>query len=106
VLGTFFLVLVAVGGGMVNARFGGSAVPYRALVVAPALMVAAFILPTGDPLTLLVKALPAGVDQTARWANGLAGSPQRPPRAPRERRCRKHQPSGDLALAGAGTLAS
>ena len=43
-LGTFFLVLVAVGGGMVNARFGGSAVPYTALVVAPALMVAAIIL--------------------------------------------------------------
>ena len=32
VLGTFFLVLVAVGGGMVNARFGGHAVPYTALV--------------------------------------------------------------------------
>jgi aquaporin Z len=43
-LGTFFLVLVAVGGGMVNARFGGSAVPYTARVVAPALMVAAVIL--------------------------------------------------------------
>ena len=43
-LGTFFLVLVAVGGGMVSARFGGSAVPYTALVVAPALMVAAIIL--------------------------------------------------------------
>jgi aquaporin Z len=43
-LGTFFLVLVAVGGGMVNARFGGQAVPYGALVVAPALMVAAIIL--------------------------------------------------------------
>jgi aquaporin Z len=43
-LGTFFLVLVAVGGGMVNARFGGSAVPYGALVVAPALMVVAIIL--------------------------------------------------------------
>jgi aquaporin Z len=43
-LGTFFLVLVAVGGGMVNARFGGSAVPYTARVVAPALMVAAIIL--------------------------------------------------------------
>ena len=27
-LGTFFLVLVAVGGGMVSARFGGNAVPY------------------------------------------------------------------------------
>jgi aquaporin Z len=44
VLGTFLLVLVAVGGGMVNARFGGNAVPYTARVVAPALMVAAIIL--------------------------------------------------------------
>jgi aquaporin Z len=44
VLGTFFLVLVAVGGGMVNARFGGHAVPYSARVVAPALMVMAVIL--------------------------------------------------------------
>src|SRR5499427_4789333 len=44
VLGTFFLVLVAVGGGMVNARFGGNAVPYTAKVVAPALMVGAIIL--------------------------------------------------------------
>ena len=43
-LGTFFLVLVAVGGGMVNARFGGQAVPYSARVVAPALMVMATIL--------------------------------------------------------------
>src|SRR5437764_1016407 len=43
-LGTFFLVLVAVGGGMVSARFGGNAVPYGARVVAPALMVAAIIL--------------------------------------------------------------
>jgi aquaporin Z len=43
-LGTFFLVLVAVGGGMVSARFGGSAVPYTAKVVAPALMVASIIL--------------------------------------------------------------
>src|SRR5690242_19307068 len=42
-LGTFFLVLVAVGGGMVSARFGGNAVPYGAKVVAPALMVAAII---------------------------------------------------------------
>ena len=43
-LGTFFLVLVAVGGGMVNARFGGHAVPYGAQVVSPGLMVAAIIL--------------------------------------------------------------
>jgi aquaporin Z len=44
VLGTFFLVLAAVGGGMVNARFGGDAVPAAARVVAPALMVMAVIL--------------------------------------------------------------
>src|SRR5690349_23628646 len=43
-LGTFFLVLVAVGGGMVSAHFGGDAVPYGAKVVSPALMVAAIIL--------------------------------------------------------------
>ncbi|HEX6454714.1 MAG TPA: MIP/aquaporin family protein [Trebonia sp.] len=43
-LGTFLLVLVAVGGGMVNARFGGKAVPPDAQVVAPALMVTAIIL--------------------------------------------------------------
>jgi len=43
-LGTFFLVLVAAGGGMVNARFGGHAIPVPALVVAPALMVTAIIL--------------------------------------------------------------
>jgi aquaporin Z len=43
-LGTFFLVLVAVGADMVNARFGGGAVPYSARVVAPALMVVAIIL--------------------------------------------------------------
>jgi len=44
VLGTFFLVLVAAGGGMVNARFGGHAIAAAALVVAPALMVMAIIL--------------------------------------------------------------
>lgn len=44
VLGTFLLVFVAVGGGMVNARFGGTVVPYGARVVSPALMVAAIIL--------------------------------------------------------------
>jgi len=43
-LGTFFLVLVAVGAGMVNARFGGGAVSAGARVVAPGLMVAAVIL--------------------------------------------------------------
>jgi aquaporin Z len=43
-LGTFFLVLVAAGGGMVNARFGGHVMSRAGLVVAPALMVMAIIL--------------------------------------------------------------
>ncbi len=42
--GTFLLVTVAVGAGMVNARFGGDAVPEPARVVAPGLMVMAIIL--------------------------------------------------------------
>ena len=47
-LGTFFLVLVAVGGAMVNARFGGHAVGAAAQEVAPGLMVAAIILFMGS----------------------------------------------------------
>ena len=43
-LGTFFLVLVAAGAGLVNARFGGHAIGVPAQVVAPGLMVAAVIL--------------------------------------------------------------
>src|SRR5258708_39645961 len=43
-LGTFLLVLVAAGGGMVNARFGGHVVPADARVVAPGLMVLAVIM--------------------------------------------------------------
>ena len=43
-LGTFFLVLVAVGGGMVNARFGGNVLPLTAQVTAPGLMVGSIIL--------------------------------------------------------------
>src|ERR1022692_4985282 len=42
--GTFLLVLVAVGGPMVNARFGGHSISSSALVVAPGLMVLAIIL--------------------------------------------------------------
>jgi len=47
-LGTFFLVLVAVGGGMVRARFGDDAISQAALVTAPALMVGAVILSMGS----------------------------------------------------------
>jgi aquaporin Z len=46
-LGTFFLVLVAAGAGMVNARFGGNAVSTGAIVTAPGLMVGAIILAMG-----------------------------------------------------------
>jgi aquaporin Z len=46
VIGTFFLVLVAAGAGVVNASTGGS-VGRTASVVAPALMVMAIILATG-----------------------------------------------------------
>ena len=43
-LGTFMLVFVAAGGSIVNARFGGSAIPQFIQVVAPALMVMSIIL--------------------------------------------------------------
>lgn len=46
-LGTFMLVFVAAGGSLVNARFGGHAVPATARVVAPALMVTSVILSMG-----------------------------------------------------------
>jgi aquaporin Z len=48
VFGTFLLVLVAVGGGMVNARFGGDVIPLAAQVTAPGLMVGAVILFMGS----------------------------------------------------------
>lgn len=43
-LGTFFLVTVAVGGGMVAARFGAAEVPVPVRAVSPGLMVTAIIL--------------------------------------------------------------
>jgi aquaporin Z len=46
-LGTFFLVLVAVSGALVDARFGNDIVPLAAQVTAPGLMVAAIILSMG-----------------------------------------------------------
>jgi aquaporin Z len=47
-LGTFFLVLVAVGAGMVNAKFGGHVIGSAAIVTAPGLMVGAIILFMGS----------------------------------------------------------
>ncbi len=46
-LGTFFLVLVAVAGPMVDVRFGGHVISLSAQVAAPGLMVAAIILSMG-----------------------------------------------------------
>ena len=46
-LGTFFLVLVAVAGPMVNVRFGGGVISLSAQVAAPGLMVGAVILSMG-----------------------------------------------------------
>ncbi len=46
-LGTFFLVLVAVAGPMINVRFGGDVIPLSAQVAAPGLMVGAIILSMG-----------------------------------------------------------
>jgi aquaporin Z len=46
-LGTFFLVLVAVAGPMINVRFGGHVIPLSAQVAAPGLMVGAIILSMG-----------------------------------------------------------
>jgi aquaporin Z len=43
-LGTFMLVFVAAGGGIVNARFGGSSIPQFILVTAPGMMVLSIIL--------------------------------------------------------------
>ncbi len=46
-LGTFFLVFVAMAGPLVDARFGGNAIPLAAQVAAPGLMVGAVILSMG-----------------------------------------------------------
>jgi aquaporin Z len=46
-LGTFFLVLAAVAGPMINVRFGGHVIPLAAQVAAPGLMVGAVILSMG-----------------------------------------------------------
>jgi hypothetical protein len=71
-LGTFFLVLVAVGGGMVSARFGGNAVPYGANVVAPALMVAA-IIPAALATRLLDRLRSRGFEQWRVGEHGFQG---------------------------------
>src|SRR4051794_7438920 len=92
---------------VIQPRFVGDSVGLAMTTTFVALVFWAWLLgPIGAllaiPLTLLVKALLVDVDPTARWATALAGSLERPPRAPREHRRRRHAPSGDLAAAGAG----
>jgi len=95
---------------VIQPRFVGDSVGLAMTTTFVALVFWAWLLgPIGAllaiPLTLLVKALLVDVDPTARWATALAGSLERPPRAPREHRRRRHAPSGDLAAAGAGNPA-
>ena len=87
-LGTFFLVLVAVGGGMVSARFGGNAVPYGAKVVAPALMVAAIILFMGTVSGAhLNPAVSVAFAARGDSAQSRTGSPESTARSSRLRMC-------------------
>jgi AI-2 transport protein TqsA len=96
---------------LIQPRFVGDSVGLAMTTTFVALVFWAWLLgPIGAllaiPLTLLVKALLVDVDPTARWAVALAGSLERPPRAPRGHRRRGHEQSADVAAAGAGTPAS
>ena len=60
------------------------------------------------PLTLLMKALLVDVDPTARWANALAGSLERPAREPRRKRhapAETPAPAEDVVPPGAAVKA-
>jgi AI-2 transport protein TqsA len=96
---------------LIQPRFVGDSVGLAMTTTFVALVFWAWLLgPIGAllaiPLTLLVKALLVDVDPTARWAVALAGSLERVPRAPRGHRHRGHEPTVDVAAAGAGTPAS
>ena len=86
VLGTFFLVLVVVGGGMVNARFGGTAVPYTARVVAPALIAVGIAWILRGPGGGRSGTQAAEGTLASRWRPGRIGRPEpapdQPPRPP------------------------
>ena len=89
---------------VIQPRFVGDSVGLAMTTTFVALVFWAWLLgPIGAllaiPLTLLMKALLVDVDPTARWANALAGSLERPPREPRRKR---HAPADD---AGAPTVA-
>jgi len=76
---------------VIQPRFVGDSVGLAMTTTFVALVFWAWLLgPVGAllaiPLTLLVKALLVDVDPTARWANALAGSLERPPRESRRAR--------------------
>ena len=82
---------------LIQPRFVGDSVGLAMTTTFVALVFWAWLLgPIGAllaiPLTLLMKALLVDVDPTARWANALAGSLERPPREPRRKR---HAPPAD-----------
>lgn len=86
---------------IIQPRFVGDSVGLAMTTTFVALVFWAWLLgPIGAllaiPLTLLMKALLVDVDPTARWANALAGSLERPPREPRRKR---HAPEDDPAPA-------
>ena len=73
---------------VIQPRFVGDSVGLAMTTTFVALVFWAWLLgPIGAllaiPMTLLMKALLVDVDPTARWANALAGSLERPPREPR-----------------------
>jgi predicted PurR-regulated permease PerM len=87
---------------LIQPRFVGDSVGLAMTTTFVALVFWAWLLgPIGAllaiPLTLLMKALLVDVDPTARWANALAGSLERPPREPRRKR---HAPAADPAPPG------
>jgi predicted PurR-regulated permease PerM len=86
---------------VIQPRFVGDSVGLAMTTTFVALVFWAWLLgPIGAllaiPMTLLMKALLVDVDPTARWANALAGSLERPPREPRHKR---HAPADEPAPA-------
>ena len=80
---------------VIQPRFVGDSVGLAMTTTFVALVFWAWLLgPIGAllaiPLTLLIKALLVDVDPTARWANALAGSLERPPRESRRAGRRRH----------------
>jgi hypothetical protein len=66
------------GAGIVNARFGGRAVPYGTRAVAPGLMVAAIILFMGAVSGARLNGTPGPGPAAPPPASGASGSPEAP----------------------------